>query len=71
MPGFVDTVIVGEVGDIIRISSQMSGSGSAAAGVAITRQYEADLDMLFTIPEPATLALLALGTLVALRRRRR
>ena len=71
MPGFVDTVIVGEVGDIIRISSQMSGSGSAAAGVASTRQYEADLDMLFTIPEPATFALLALGAVVSLRRRRR
>ena len=56
-----DTILAAHAGDVIRISSQMSGSGSAAAGVASTRQYETDLDMLFTIPEPGSILLLLAG----------
>ena len=71
MPGFVNTTLAGQAGDIIRITSEMSGSGSAAPGVSTAREYRADLDMVFIIPEPTTFPLLALGAIVALRRRRR
>ena len=67
----VETRLAGQAGDIIRITSEMSGSGSAAPGVSTSRRYDADLDMVFIIPEPSTFVLLTLGSLVALRRRRR
>ena len=61
MPGFVNTTLAGQAGDIIRITSEMSGSGSAAPGVSTAREYRADLDMVFIIPEPGPFLLLLAG----------
>ena len=67
----IETTLSGQRGDVIRITSEISGSGSGPAGSTASRQYGGDLDMIFRIPEPATFALLALGTFVALRYKRR
>jgi hypothetical protein len=68
MPGFVNTTLSGQAGDLIRITSEMSGSGSAAPGVSTSRRYDADLDMVFMIPEPGSLVLLLAGLAVVSRR---
>ena len=65
------TYLVANEGDIIRITSNMSGSGSGPAGSTASRQYGGDLAMTFRIPEPATFALLALGAVAVLPRRQR
>jgi hypothetical protein len=65
-----DTILAAHAGDLIRITSEMSGGGEAPGELAIDRGYGALLDMIFTIPEPGTFTLLALGAVVALRRRR-
>jgi hypothetical protein len=64
----VETRLRGQAGDIIRITSEMSGSGSAAPGVSTSRRYDADLDMVFIIPEPGSLVLLLAGLAVVSRR---
>ena len=46
----------------------MSGSGSAGAGVSTVRQYDAELDMVFIIPEPSSVVLLLAGAAVVRRR---
>ena len=66
-----DTVLTAHAGDLIRITSQMSGSGEAPGDLALDQGYSTLVDMIFTIPEPATFVLLALGAVVALRGKRR
>ncbi len=66
---FFDGILSGNTGDLMRITSQMSGGGSTGPGSV--REYEAVLGMIFTIPEPATLCLLGLMVLAAPRRRAR
>ena len=64
------TYLVANRGDVIRITSNMSGSGSGPAGSIASRQYGAEVDMIFRIPEPATFALvLAGGAALTIRRR--
>ncbi len=58
-------------GDLIRISTELSGSGSALPDVASLETYSPTMRMDFLIiPEPATLAILAVGFLVGFRRPR-
>ena len=63
-----DTILAAHAGDLIRITSEMSGGGEAPGEFAIDRGYGALLDMIFTIPEPASMVLLLAG-LPVLRRR--
>jgi len=58
----------GNTGDLIRITSQMSGSGSAPAGITSSRVYTSNLGMVFLVPEPSTLALLFFGALLIHKR---
>ncbi len=64
-----ETILEGHAGDLIRITSQMSGRGDAPGGFGILQNYSARLDMIFTIPEPST-ALLLLGGLLVLQSRK-
>ena len=66
----IETTLSGQRGDVIRITSQISGSGSGPAGSTASRQYGGDLDMIFRIPEPATFALLLAGGAALTVRRR-
>ena len=65
------TILTAHAGDLIRITSQMTGGGEAPGEFALDQGYSTLVDMIFTIPEPGTFALLALGTVVTVRRRRR
>ena len=66
--GFERT-LSGHAGDVIRITTEMSGGGSAPAGYWLVRGYSPGMGMLFTIPEPGA-GILLLSALVVLRRRR-
>ena len=68
---WVETSLSGNMGDLIRITSSMSGSGLTPSGIMSGGQYDPTLDMIFLIPEPSTLALLGVGSLVVLRGPRR
>jgi len=63
------TTLIGDIGDVIRISTQMSGGGSVPDEVMGLYGYDSSLWMTFTIPEPGSVWLLALGVPVLLRRR--
>ena len=63
-----NTVLMANAGDLIRITSEISGGGSARVGS--TRQYGGDLAMTFTIPEPSTVTLLTVALFAIARRRR-
>ncbi len=65
-----ETILEGHADDLIRITSQMSAGGQAPGQFALDQGYSTLVDMIFTIPEPATFALLALGAFVGLRRGR-
>lgn len=65
--GFFD--LANEAGDVIRVSTVMSGQGSMGPGTG--RRYRADLDAVFSVPEPSSVLLLSLGILVFSGRRRR
>ncbi len=70
MDGIVETTLSANVGDIIRITSEMEGFGST--GPAGTREYTSIFGMsLFMIPEPSTLMLFAPAALLLHRRTRR
>ena len=62
----VETFLTGSAGDLIRITSDMSGSGLTPSGIMSTRLYAPTLDMIFIIPEPSALALLGVGSLAVL-----
>jgi len=64
------TTLVGDVNDVIRITTIMSGSGTAPAPGRFVRQYTTRLAMNFVLPEPGSAILLTLGALPLLRRRR-
>lgn len=61
IPEFEGTLI-GESGDLIRISSVLEGEGMMGPGSR--REYEADFDMILLIPEPATVTLLMIGSVI-------
>jgi hypothetical protein len=68
----VETVLRGEVGDVIRITSMMSGGGSIPANLTASGVYSGLLSARFTvIPEPGTASLLGVGVLFLVRRRSR
>ena len=62
-PGFF-RMLTGQTGDVIRITTEMSGQGGVPVGGAGSWGYRTNLSMWFLIPEPATSALLALGALL-------
>jgi PEP-CTERM motif len=68
----VETVLRGEVGDVIRITSMMSGGGTVPADVTSAGVYGGELSAYFAvIPEPGTTSLLGVGALFLVRRRSR
>lgn len=67
----VESTLQADKGDLIRITSKMSGVGTVPIGVSSLRGYSADLDMFFIVPEPGTAVLVAAGVFsISLRRRR-
>jgi len=56
------TVFVGHEDDLIRISTEIQGAGSAPANSYASRQYGTRMELVVGIPEPSTLGLLGLGT---------
>ncbi|NOT02590.1 MAG: PEP-CTERM sorting domain-containing protein [Phycisphaerales bacterium] len=63
--------LVGETGDVIRITSEMSGQGFFPTTVTLAYlAYEGSLNAVFIVPEPTTLVLLAFGISIVFRRRR-
>ncbi len=52
-------ILSANTGDLMRITSMMSGSGST--GPASVREYEARLSMTFIVPEPTTMLWFAIG----------
>ncbi len=64
----VQTTLFANTGDLMRITSIMSGSGETQGGSI--RKYGAGLRMFFTVPEPCTLLLLV-GAVAATRKKRR
>ncbi|NOT02592.1 MAG: PEP-CTERM sorting domain-containing protein [Phycisphaerales bacterium] len=70
---FTETrTLIGNTGDVIRISSQINGEGFFPATVTVGtfHSYDASLDAVFIVPEPATLLSLILGLSLISRRRR-
>ncbi len=66
------TMLPGSAGDLIRITTVMSGSGFFPPGIQGIGMYNADLRMFFTIvPEPGTGLLLAFAALVGASKKRR
>ncbi len=65
-----ETTLSGQTGDLIRITTDMSGGGSAPADVWLVRGYNPRMGMHFTIPEPGA-GLLLVSALPVLRRRKR
>jgi len=60
----------GQAGDVIRITTDMSGNGRVPAGISGFYDYGPRLLMRFFIPEPATAVMLGLGAILMFRRRR-
>ncbi len=56
---FEEGFLSGNPGDLMRSTSEMSGSGSMGPGSP--KEYESTLNMFFIVPEPATLLCLAIG----------
>jgi PEP-CTERM motif len=72
VPSAVNTILRGNAGDVIRITSVMSGGGSVLAGSTVLRGYNVDLFNRFAaIPEPGTAFLVGVGALFVARRRSR
>jgi probable HAF family extracellular repeat protein len=66
----LNTVVQCPAGQYLRIANDINSSGQIAAQVYDTNTGTYHAVLLTPIPEPATLSLLALGGLMALRRRR-
>jgi hypothetical protein len=65
----LENIFPGQVGDVVRMSAFMSGGGVAPPGIGI-REFQAQVAVLFVIPEPGTVLLLGAGILsVAFQRR--
>ncbi len=63
----VQTTLSGNAGDLIRITSVMSGSGGMGPGSF--KEYQAGLGMTFTVPEPGAFFLLLVGATAAGKQR--
>jgi hypothetical protein len=59
----VHTTLSAQAGDLMRVTSLMSGSGDTN-GPSGLREYDATFGMSFTIPEPATLTLLLAAAMI-------
>ena len=62
-------ILQGLLGDTMSLTIDSQGQGSVPAGIPAIGFYEVDVSTLFIIPEPATMAMGALGILAMLRRR--
>ncbi len=69
--GIIDEFLVAEIGDVIRVTSVFSASGTAAPNVSGLFNSGATLGMELVIPEPATIGLVALGASLCLLTRKR
>lgn len=58
--------LVGQTGDVIRITSMIMGGGTVPQGVVSIGEYDTELITWFTVPEPATLALLISGAVLGM-----
>ncbi len=67
VPGIL-TDLQGNSGDMIRVTSMMSGSGSMGPGSP--RNYGVILDMIFSVPEPGTFLILLPSLFLCARKRR-
>jgi len=61
--------LAGRLGDLIRITTDIQGSGSATSSALTHRQYGTVLNMTFRVPEPSALLLFALGTYIVMHGR--
>jgi len=68
---FTQTYLAGTAGDLIRITSDISGGGTAPASATFTREYETQMRMVFTVPEPATALLICVGSFLLIPRKLR
>jgi len=59
---FEASPIPGQVGNLIRVTTQIQGSGQIPGGVVYGGQYDTELFMKF-VPEPPTVKMLSLGIL--------
>jgi len=68
---FDDSVLSGAAGDLIRVSSEISGGGSTPPGVPGSFGYDVSLLLAFRVPEPGTAVLVLIGAgMLTVRRRR-
>ncbi len=65
----IKTTLVGDTGDVMRLTTVMSGSGET--GPAPDREYDARFTTLFRVPEPSSILFLIPAVLFAMRRGRR
>ena len=61
----IQTTLTGNTGDLMRITSTMSGAGDTPGG---RREYESSLGMAFIVPEPGTVLLLLVSALLGMRK---
>ena len=70
LPEVFETTLSGRAGDLIRVSSEISGSGSFPEGVAGLGSYNGFMQLSFTIPEPGVIWLVGAGAVVLSGRKR-
>ena len=63
------TILSAEAGDVMRLTTVMSGSGTMGPGSM--KLYQSELQMIFTIPEPGTTGFILFGVSVTIARRPR
>ncbi len=68
-PGEIRGTLPGRAGDVIRVSSEIDGSGGVPAGGSGHGLYEGEVLLNFTIPEPGSIWLVG-GSLMVLSRRK-
>ena len=68
---FAETTLLGQAGDLIRVSFDSSGEGSFPAGLPSVNGYRARMDNTFIVPEPSALGLLGVAVICVRTVRRR
>ena len=64
-PLFAEVRLRGEVGDLIRVSTEISGSGRGDEGAMEGGRYSGRADIIFAVPEPGIMLLLFIGAAIA------
>ncbi len=64
----LDATLRASTGDVMRLTTNLSGFGSMGPGSG--REFDSQVRMILTIPEPSSLLLLAAGAATVLRRNR-